>query len=382
MNYNNIKTTIFKEIRGILRDKKSLRKIILYPLLIPFVILLFGFLIGSFEDANYVIGINYQMSEDEKEIVKDLDNTTFKEYSNESELENAYKNEEINGYIVKTDNNYVIYANESQNSGQMVISFATAYLESYNRVLGNNYLVENGIDVERAFNSIKYETKSVGGKEIDILFSTISNLIIAYIAMIIVMVSIVVVTDATSGEKERGTLETILTFPVRSSELILGKYIASTLLAFIVGLISYLLTIPSFYIGKSILSFEIYNELVYTTSFGAVILSIFIILLTSLLASGLCLALSGKAKTYKEAQSSLQFLTMLPMIPYFMEFMEIDNFIFNLIPIANCSALFNDVVANSIDIKSLIIIITSTIIYIVLIIVYISKQYKKEEILF
>lgn len=382
MNYNNIKTTIFKEIRGILRDKKSLRKIILYPLLIPFVILLFGFLIGSFEDANYVIGINYQMSEDEKEIVKDLDNTTFKEYSNESELENAYKNEEINGYIVKTDNNYVIYTNESQNSGQMVISFATAYLESYNRVLGNNYLVENGIDVEKAFNSIKYETKSVGGEEIDLLFSTISNLIIAYIAMIIVMVSIVVVTDATSGEKERGTLETILTFPVRSSELILGKYIASTLLAFIVGLISYLLTIPSFYIGKSVLSFEIYNELVYTTSFGAVILSIFIILLTSLLASGLCLALSGKAKTYKEAQSSLQFLTMLPMIPYFMEFMEIDNFIFNLIPIANCSALFNDVVANSIDIKSLIIIITSTIIYIVLIIVYISKQYKKEEILF
>ena len=78
--------------------------------------------------------------------------------------------------------------------------------------------------------------------------------------MIVIMTAIVVATDATSGEKERGTLETILTFPVRSSELILGKYIASTLLAFIVGLISYLLTIPSFYIGKSVLSFEIAKE--------------------------------------------------------------------------------------------------------------------------
>ena len=51
--------------------------------------------------------------------------------------------------------------------------------------------------------------------------------------MIVVMVCVVVVSDATSGEKERGTLETILTFPIRSSELVIGKYLATSFLSFI-----------------------------------------------------------------------------------------------------------------------------------------------------
>ena len=44
MKWNNIKITIFKELRGIIRDKKSLHKLIIYPLLIPLIIILFGIL--------------------------------------------------------------------------------------------------------------------------------------------------------------------------------------------------------------------------------------------------------------------------------------------------------------------------------------------------
>ena len=75
------------------------------------------------------------------------------------------------------------------------------------------------------------------------------------------------------------------------------------------------------------------------------------------------MALSGKARTYKEAQSSLQFISLLPMIPYFLSVMEIDSNILNYIPIANCGSLLNDVVMNKINIQSLLIIIISTIIY-------------------
>ena len=94
------------------------------------------------------------------------------------------------------------------------------------------------------------------------------------------------------------------------------------------------------------------------------------------------MALAGKAKTYKEAQSSLQFISLLPMIPYFLKMMEVDNKIFNLIPIANCGSLLNDIIVNNINYQSLLIIIGTTIIYIAVILLYISKQYKKEETLF
>ena len=68
MKWNNIKTTIFKELRGIIRDKKSLQKLILYPLMIPLVILLFGVLFDSISDSKYIVGVNYELSTEEKEI--------------------------------------------------------------------------------------------------------------------------------------------------------------------------------------------------------------------------------------------------------------------------------------------------------------------------
>ena len=146
------------------------------------------------------------------------------------------------------------------------------------------------------------------------------------------------------------------------------------------GLIAYLLSIPTFLIGIKV--FKSYKDIVFTTDALAVLLVIFVIFLTALLSAGVCMALAGKAKTYKEAQSSLQFITILPMIPYFLKFMEIDNFIFNLIPIANCGGALNDIVTNSIKIDTLLTIIITTIIYTVVILIYISKQYKKEETLF
>ena len=94
------------------------------------------------------------------------------------------------------------------------------------------------------------------------------------------------------------------------------------------------------------------------------------------------MALAGNAKTYKEAQSSLQMISLLPIIPYFLSMLEIDNIIFDFIPVANCSALLYDIVINNINIQSFLIIILTTIVYTVAILFYISKQYNSEETLF
>ena len=380
MKWNNIKTTIFKELRGIIRDKKSLQKLIIYPLLIPMIILLFGGLFDTVNESKYNIGTNYKLSQEEKTIIKELDNIEFIEYNNTKELKEAYSNSEISGYIIKNNNTYTIYSDSSQNSGEIVLSLASTYLEMYNKVLGNNELVKNNIDPNKVFNSIEIKTESLTKDDSNIMTNMIFGLVITYLIMIVVMVCVVVVTDATSGEKERGTLETILTFPIKSGELVMGKYFATAILGFVVGLISYILSFPTMFIGKKL--FKSYEEIVFSTNILSVLLVIFLIFLVALLSAGICMALAGKAKTYKEAQSSLQFISILPMIPYFLKVMEIDNFIFNLIPIANCGFLLNDIVMNNINLESLLIIICTTVIYTAIILVYISKQYKKEETLF
>ena len=380
MNWNNIKITIFKEIRGVFRDKKTIQKLILYPLIIPLVIFLFGFLLDGMTEADYVIGTNYKLTDDENIIIKEYKDISIENYDNKEKLEEAYNNGKINGYIVKNDNNYTIYADTSLNSGEIVSSISNSYLEAYSLVLGNKYLIENNIDPSNVFNNLTISNKSLASEDTNALISLIFNMVITYVVMIVVMVSVVIVPDATSGEKERGTLETILTFPIKSSELVVGKYLATSTLSFIVGLIAYLLSIPTFSIVNKF--FESFEDVVFTTNFEYILVAILVIFLVSLLAAGVCMALAGKAKTYKEAQSSLQMVSILPMIPYFLTFMEIDNIIFDFIPIANCSSLLNDIVINNINIQSLLITILTTIVYTAVIIIYISKQYKSEDTLF
>lgn len=380
MKWNNILITIFKELRGIVRDKKSFHKLLLYPAIIPAIILLFGFLFDYMDNSDYVVGINYKMSTDETSMVEEYDNISFSYYKDEALLKEAYDNKEINGYIIKEDNIYTIYTDYTTNSGQMVLSYVTTYLDSYNKMLGNSYLEENNIDADKVFNNIVIDSKSLAKEEGDSAFSIFFNLTITYVLMIVIMTAIVVATDATSGEKERGTLETILTFPVKSTEFVAGKYLATALLSSILGIISYFLMIPSMYLGKSL--FDSFDDMSLTINISSVLLIIFVIIISAFLIAGVCMALSGKAKTYKEAQSSLQFVSLFPLIPYFIKIMEVDNNLFNFIPIANCGMALSDIAMNQVNISSLFIILVTTIIYTVIILIVISKQYKSEKTLF
>lgn len=380
MKLNNIKITLFKELRGIFRDKKTIQKLILYPLIIPIFIIMFGFLFDTMSTNDYVIGTNYKLSNDEKMIIEDLDAFKTKSYKNKKELDKAYKEDKIDGYIIKEGNTYTIYSDRTVNSGEIIVSNISAYLEAYNLAIGSNYLLKNNVDPSKVFNNLIIETKSLKEDNTDVMVSLLFNIVITYVIMIVVMVGVIIVPDATSGEKERGTLETILTFPIKSSELVVGKYLATAIMSFLVGVAAYLLSIPTFSIGNKL--FESYESVTFTTEFGFIILAILVIFLVSLLSAGVCMALAGKAKTYKEAQSSLQMISILPMIPYFLSILEIDNIIFDFIPVANCSALLNDIVINNINIQSFLIIILTTIVYTVVILFYISKQYKSEETLF
>lgn len=380
MKWNNILITIFKELRGIVRDKKSFHKLLLYPAIIPAIILLFGFLFDYIDNSDYVVGINYKMSTDETSMVEEYDNISFSYYKDEALLKEAYDNKEINGYIIKEDNIYTIYTDYTTNSGQMVLSYVTTYLDSYNKMLGNSYLEENNIDADKVFNNIVIDSKSLAKEEGDSAFSIFFNLTITYVLMIVIMTAIVVATDATSGEKERGTLETILTFPVKSTEFVAGKYLATALLSSILGIISYFLMIPSMYLGKRL--FNTFDDMSLTINISSVLLIIFVIIISAFLIAGVCMALSGKAKTYKEAQSSLQFVSLFPLIPYFIKIMEVDNNLFNFIPIANCGMALSDIAMNQVNISSLFIILVTTIIYTVIILIVISKQYKSEKTLF
>ena len=145
MKWNNIRITIFKELRGIIRDKKSLQRLLLLPIIIPAIIMLFGFLFDYMENSKYVVGVNYELSTTEKAIAKDLKNIEFATYKDKKELESKYESREINGYIIKRDNEYTIYTDPTVSSGEIVNSYAYSYLESYSQSLATEYLIQEKI---------------------------------------------------------------------------------------------------------------------------------------------------------------------------------------------------------------------------------------------
>ena len=110
----------------------------------------------------------------------------------------------------------------------MVYSLISSYLDSYSKILGTQELLKNNVDPNKVFHNIVIEEKSLVKNDSNVISTVIFSLVITYLIMIVVMVCVVVVTDATSGEKERGTLETVLTFPIKTTDLILVKYLATS----------------------------------------------------------------------------------------------------------------------------------------------------------
>ena len=380
MRWSNIRTTICKELRGIFRDRKSLITLLALPFIIPFYILLMGFMFDVMEDSNYKIGANYEISNTEKTIINEVGELDFIYYSSEEELKKAYENEEIEAYVLKDDKTYTVYSDMSSNTGTMIYSYVSAYLTAYNQNLATNYLVSQDIDPDKVFENIIIESQTLDDEDRDYMLMTLLSISITYILMIIVISTSTVATDATAGEKERGTLETLLTFPIKSSEIITGKYIAIALCGMILGIAALVLLVPSLTIGKLLfVSFEDFNT---NLSAFSIMMTIFIIVISSLLSAGIAMALAGNTKTYKEAQSALQGLSFISMIPMFLELLNIDNQVFDLIPLANCGLALNRVLTGDFTTTSLLTMLVSTIIYTTAIILYISKQYKSEKTLF
>ena len=350
-----------KELRELFRDKKSLAMMLIIPIFIPLIIIGMSALFQNETEADITtynkIGFNYELSSTEIEILDtlEIDYTV----ASTKDLENSFNNKELNSYITKENNNYII--------------------ESYKSVLEANYLTNNNINVDEFNNLLTYEQKSI--EQLNFYSNYIVNYAFLFILMAITVSATYPATDATAGEKERGTLETLLTFPIKSKDIIIGKLLSVTLSSIITGLLSLILAILSIiYIQNT---FDIYNG---TNLLNApiIISSIIIIIAFSIMISGLCIAIASMSKTFKEAQSALTPLTFIAFFPGMIAFMLniSSNWLLSIIPFINFSIIFTDITNGNLNILNLILMFTSTILIIILVIYYIIKQYKSVKVLF
>lgn len=382
---NNIIITIKKELRAILRDKKSLMMMLVIPIMIPLYIILFSYVYDDMmkEDTTqkeYLVGVNYELSEEEQTITKELSLET--KYGTKKELNKLYEDNEITAYIIKEDNKYTIYSNtKSQDSAEVTV-IASEYLDTYNYMLGHQYLANFPVDFDKVDNSITIETQELKGT------SQMVNMLlfigVVYAMMGISLTAIYGVTDTIAGEKERGTLETLLTFPIKSSELVIGKYLAITISCIISSIISSILIIVSIMVSSKM--FSIYDDAIININPFSILITMLLMISYSVFISGLCISIASFTKSYKEAQSALSpvnFITMIPMIFYITE-IPLDAKL-SFVPIVSHTMFINDLITVGLSnnmLLYLLIIISSTVLYSGILIYIIIKLFRNEKVLF
>lgn len=378
---NNIFKILKKELMEIFRDKKSLSKMLIIPLLIPAIIIGMSALFESevdkpIDDYNK-IGFNYKLSDVEKELANKMNIRVYQINSNE--IKKEYDNGNIDLYIIKKDNNYIINGEDNE-----VTNYASnlmkEYYNNYKEFLQRKYLENNNISSSEIINIISVQ-ENITTKN-NFFASYIINYAFLFVIMAITVSSTYPATDATAGEKERGTLETLLTFPIKSKDIIIGKFLSVSFSSIVTGLFCLLLMECSlYYVGSA---YDIFDGANLVLSYKSLIFSIFVIVMYSFLISGLCISISSKSKTFKEAQSALtplMFISFFPGMIAFMIDIEMTN-ITAIVPFLNYTLLFREIVDGNFNIIHIILMIVSTFIFIILLLNLIIKQYKSEKVLF
>ena len=373
--------TIKKELRSILRDKKTLMTLLAFPLLIPVMIFLYAYIYESTDDTTkYLIGVNYQPNTTEMTLMEEV-YLEAKVYEDKEALEEAYKNGEIVGYIDYQEENkkYYLYTNEDSEEGMYVSGYVTSYLEGYKEHLAKLYLIGEDIGVDKAYDNLEYEVIDLDGENFILLMMfTVS---FTYIVMAIVMATTNMATTATAVEKENGTLETILTFPIKVKDLVIGKYLATVIMGVVSSFVGLILTLGSLEIATN--SFSVFKDISFTFHIGSILVAILIVILASFFIAGLSIAVTSFAKSYKEAQSMCSVLNMLTVIPMFISIlgMEIQKWYY-LVPILNYTQVLMDIFSDNFDIISILMVVLSSLVYVVIVITYILGQYRTEKVLF
>lgn len=202
---------------------------------------------------------------------------------------------------------------QAKQSAQKNVSRARELLQAYGREISVLRLLARGVD-PRATMPLAVETVDVSTPEAR------AGMLLAFIPYFFLFAAVIgafyLAIDATAGERERGSLEPLLTTAVPRSALIAGKLAAVTLFS----AVSLGLDVVALSWSQGLIPAAKLNIVV---NFGGqTALAIFFVMLPfCLLIAALLTVVASFTRSYKEAQTWLSFIFILPMIPVFALFL-------------------------------------------------------------
>jgi sodium transport system permease protein len=168
----------------------------------------------------------------------------------------------------------------------------------------------------------------------------------------------IVAADAIAGEKERGTLETLLTTAARRSQIVDAKMLAIIAVGLAVALVNILNLLLYLVIGVV----ELPPDFAVRPSPVALVVILILLLPLTVLVASVLLLLSGYAKSYKEYQIyffPVFWLFVIPSLAGMLPGMDLRSLI-ALVPIANVGVAVREVMVGEYDWLFLLLALAST----------------------
>lgn len=395
-----------KEIKELLRDKKTLLFVVALPLVVfPVIFALIGFMASQATlEAEQKVHTYAIVNAD---YAKPFANEVFYHKSfKKLESEQVFSSvDELKAAVEKGIIDVGIYipspAEQTLNEGkqskwQIVfndaqsINFLFSNLkevaEQYAQSLQKAKFIELGVDEQAQaalLNPIELEKVNTADKR-ETLGEKMGAFIPYLLLPLVLTGAMYPAIDIGAGEKERGTLETLLLTPLTRTQLVLGKFF--TVLAS--SITSALITVLSFglWIG---LAGQFIELDALKTAFGTVqtldlVLILLLLLPVAAIFSSLVLAISIYARSFKEAQNymtPLSFGIFVPIVVAIMPNMELTAKT-AFIPITNVCLAIKEIIKGTIEMHYVGLIFLATLLLAGALLTFCTYWFKKEEVLF
>ncbi|MFA7367537.1 MAG: ABC transporter permease [Bacilli bacterium] len=274
--------------------------------------------------------------------------------------------------VFTEDSKVTILANNGNSNSYSAYSLFSEILNAYKEIELAKLDIKTDLFVIDLDDTYTDEKKNVGM----VLAMLMPMLIITFVFAGTLSIG----ADAIAGEKERGTLATLLMAPIRRNSIIIGKIISTAFIAIVSAASSFVGVLASMPFAKDL--FNINASVSYSFVDFVILFAVLIVL--GALSSSLILLASTFAKSTKEAASyAMPIYIIAILIPTFSMFSSgpISKVLYT-IPIYNISLILKDIFSFNINVTNFLITIASTVVFVSILIFVLLKMFKSEKILF
>ncbi|MEM7078141.1 MAG: ABC transporter permease [Pseudomonadota bacterium] len=290
--------------------------------------------------AEHAPGLMAYLEQQNTEIIReDADNPADLVTAGDHDLVLVVNPDYAERYAKGKINSLILIHDSSQiNSTRRQLGTLRGYLNGYSRTIGSLRMMMRGVDptLMRPITTQEQDVASPAARALTILAS-----LPYFLVMVVFMGGFYLAIDTTAGEREHGSLEPLLTQPISRTDLVLGKIAATT----VFGTLSVIVFLVSLYFAVPFVPFERIG-MALEIGVGQLAGILVVVLPLVVFAAALMTVVASFAKTYKEAQTYLTIVILVPTLPIILaQFLNVETTLeYMFVPSLSQSILSTDLI--------------------------------------